>query len=130
MQNEAGQITFRILDGNNSLPPPGSALEEWYIKVRDTKLAEMELEDLARACRQDLYDEEVVPLCLMKLEEDPLAGALYDGELTWSLKKGVSSEYWRTHPVEKERFLKLAERGYQENGDKDLIVTEDDLLRK
>ena len=121
--------TFRDLDGNVPLPLPTSVLEEWYARVRDIKIAELDVENLARACRQNLYIEAVVPFCLMKLEEHPLAGEMYDGELVLALKK-MSNDYWGTHSVERTQFLALAKHAYQESGDRDLDVTEDDLLRK
>jgi hypothetical protein len=95
-----------MLDGNIPLPPPASALEEWYRDRNDVKIAELDVEDLARACRQNLYDEEIVPCCLLKLEQEPLAGDMYEGELVKALA-GVSANYWRTHPREREQFLTL-----------------------
>ena len=121
-----GQLSFRDLDGDIPLPVPASALEVWYIEVRDIKIAEMDVETLARACRQKLYLEEVVPFCLKRLQNDPLAGEMYDGELIHALKR-VPGEYWRSHPIEKAQFLALAERAYRESSDEELLITENDI---
>jgi hypothetical protein len=128
------QCTFRQLDGNVETRPPEWPLEIWYEKVRDIPLSEMEVEDLARACRQELYLEEIIPLCLEKLEEDPLAGELYDGEMVVALK-GVGKEYWQQHPDKRKRFLELAALAYRAKVEQemhrpdDLIVTEEHLMR-
>ena len=83
--------------------------------------------DLARACRQNVYVEATVPLSLKQLEEDPLAGELYDGELVRSLKS-VPGSYWRAHPKERERLLALADEAYRQTGDADLRASEAELL--
>jgi hypothetical protein len=118
--------TFRDLDGNVHLDEPSSALEEWYIRVRDIPLKDMSIGDLARACRQALFPPVVVPLCLSLLEQDPLAGDLYDGELLLSLK-GIAHNYWVTHPKERSQLLGLAERAVRESGQSELKITPRDL---
>jgi hypothetical protein len=128
MKKQAEEMTFRDLDGNIAIPEPIWPLERWYSELRDTRIADLEVPDLARACRQNLYPEAVVQLCLRKLEEDPLAGELYDGELVASLKR-VTGDYWQGHPTERAQFLTLAARAYRETGDADVHVTEEDLLR-
>lgn len=128
MEDQAGQITFRDLDGNIPIPEPTWPLEEWYAHVRDTKIGEFEVADLARACRQDMYPGVVVPIALAALERDPLAGELYDGELVHSLAK-VPGPYWASHPAERARFLELAQRAYEKAGDDHLRITERDLLQ-
>ena len=52
------------------------------------------------------YLDVIVPFCLGKLEEDPLAGELYDGELAEALWK-IPDDYWRSHPAEESHFLEL-----------------------
>ena len=129
MSRAVGQKTFRILDGDVATPTPVMALEMWYAEVRDIKIADMSVEHLARACRQDLFFEEVVPFCLRKLEEEPLAGELYDGELVLALRRG-HGDYWRIHGTERAQFLALAKRAYEASGDAELNFAKEDLLRK
>ena len=123
MEKPSEQLTFRDLDGIMSIGDPTWPLEVWYAEVRDTKIGELSVGDLARSCRQNLHLEAIVPRCLEKLQ----AGELYDGELLTSLKK-VSSAYWASHPSERMQFLRLAARAYQQTGDADLRATEQDLL--
>ena len=74
-------VTFRALDGNRVLPEPRSALEQWYLAVRDVPLRQLGVPDLARAIRQGLFTDQLVPIAIDELTRDPLAGELYDGEL-------------------------------------------------
>ena len=128
MKYEGAQATFRGLDGNIAIPEPTWPLEEWYAGVRDTSIGELGLADLARACRQNIYPEAVVPFAVDALEEDPLAGEMYDGELVRSLAK-VRAAYWVSHPAERARFVNLAGRAYEQAGGDHLRITEQDLLR-
>jgi hypothetical protein len=126
MQPKEQFKTFRKLDGNVHLDEPKSALEEWYNHVRDVPLENLGVGVLARACRQNIFPPAVVPICLLRLEEDPLAGDLYDGELLLALK-GLPREYWVLHSQEKSEFLRLAERAVNESGDSELKITPRDL---
>ena len=137
MGKDIGDLTFRDLDENIDLQTPTSALEKWYIDVRDIKLKMLTVGQLARACRQDVFSEFIVPFCLNELENDPLAGDMYDGELVLALKKEHQS-YWRDHPIEREKYLKFAEQAYLDNieyeGLEDwtydqLHITEESLLK-
>jgi hypothetical protein len=121
--------TFRDLDGDNTLPEPVWPLEKWYAEVRDTRLGELSLEDLARAARQVLYPEFIVPLCLCKLKDNPAAGAGYDGQLAISLKE-TPGPYWRSHPKELEQYLQLAARAYEETRNPKIRVTGEELLKR
>jgi hypothetical protein len=123
----SGQITFRELDGNIPLPDPTSALEIWYVEVRDTKLADLKIRDLCRACRQRLYIEIVVPVALKQLAGDLLAGELYDGELINALRNIPA--YWREHPTERLLFLALAQQAYKISHEDEFNFTEEDLIR-
>lgn len=115
------QRTFRELDGTVLLLEPSSALEQWYLDVRDIPMTEMGVFDLARSCRQRLYLGVVVPICMDHLKQDPLAGELFDGELLLSLK-GLPEDFWRTHPDEWRSFLACAEQAYEISGDPDLRI--------
>jgi len=129
MHKDVEHLTFRDLDGNIPLPIPSSMLENWYISVRDIKVAELGIGDLARACRQNEFVEEVVPYCLKELKRDPLAGVLYLGELAKALTQ-IPTEYWTSHTIEKDTFLALAKHGYEESENKYLNISEADLLPK
>lgn len=135
MQGSTAKPTFRELDGNVEFNTPVWPLEIWYEEVRDTPLSEMDIEDLVRACRQHLYPEEIVPLCLEKLEKNPLVGDLYDGEMVVALKE-VDKKYWLNHSEDKKRLLRLSALAYQESlaqglpGSEDLMVSEEHLMQE
>jgi hypothetical protein len=118
-------LTFRQLDGDLDLTTPDSALEEWYLSVRDTPIREFDLSDLARSCRQELYLEHIIPLCLQQLAEDPLIGELYDGEMFRAVKNAPDS-YWQEHPAEKRELEDIAKRGFQLEADPLFILTKDE----
>jgi len=104
----AGPVTFAILDQEKGVPAPPLAsgeeypLPAWYRTVRELPLDELGVEDICKACRQNIHLEHVVPLALQLLETEPLSGALYDGELLVSLKS-IPPDYWSKH--EDERLL-------------------------
>lgn len=71
-------------------------LEEWYDRVRSIPLSQIPVGDLATAIRQEVWVEEVTPLAVRMLEEDPMAGELYEGELMIALKY-LRPAYWGKH---------------------------------
>jgi len=126
---DISRLTFRHLDGNITLSPPTSALEEWYIQIRDTTLYDLKLDDLARACRQRLYLDQIVPICLHELEKNPLAGELYDGEVIYALKQ-VPEDYWLHNQIHLRRFINLTKLAFSQSGDPNLELTEKDLINR
>jgi len=66
-------------------PSNQSSLEIWFKSVMDVPLEKLELGDLCRALRQRVCVEQLMPLVLDILDEDPLAGEIYDGELIVAL---------------------------------------------
>ncbi len=75
--------TFRSLESEaaRTAPVGKSPLEQWYESIRDVPIQSLSDADLARACRQQLHIQAIAPIVLSRLEENPLAGMLYDGEL-------------------------------------------------
>lgn len=94
--------------GDDVANPPTSALGDWYLSIRDKDIMELKDEDLSRACRQGLFPAALVPLVLRRLEEDPLAGDMYDGEMLASLT-GVPSDYWGDNPAARRALRHLLE---------------------
>ncbi len=109
------RLTFALLDkemGLSELPPSKGEeypLPEWYRSVREFPLEELDVEDICKACRQQIHSEYVVPLALEILQTEPLAGDAYDGELFVSLKS-VSPDYWPKHPNELQIVKSLIEK--------------------
>ena len=71
-----------------------SGLMKWYDRVYDVPFSLFCVEDFARACRQNLFPEHIVPRVLAILRDDPLAGMLYEGELFASLAS-LPWDFWR-----------------------------------
>jgi hypothetical protein len=89
--------TFRSLSGPGQ--PPGSessSLDAWYTRVQDVPLEKLSDGDLARASRQALFLEHIVPIALARLHEDPSAGELFDGELA-SVIARLPKSFWSAH---------------------------------
>lgn len=98
------------LQGRCTVPPEErpdeTSLEVWYRSLYKQPFEDFSVFDLARACRQQVHVEFVVPYCLHVLQQDPIAGDMYDGELAVSLKE-VPRQYWREHPGERAKFLSV-----------------------
>jgi len=71
-------------------------LEEWYDHVRHIPIKRMSAGDLAKACRQNVWIEQVVPVAIEVLKNSPQAGELYDGEMVVALKF-VPAGFWLQH---------------------------------
>lgn len=94
--------TFAEVDGLDSeteAMSPSSSLDEWYARVRNVPIDEMDVGDLARACRQKLHLRLVMPVVANHLRIDPLAGDIYDGELVNSLLL-IPKSYWKENPTD------------------------------
>lgn len=94
---------FRDLESSPVSGDEQSALGEWYASVRDMPIRELGVDDLARACRQGLYLDHVVPVALSVLRDDVKAGYQYDGELASVLTR-LPLPFWRSN----EDFLQSA----------------------
>lgn len=100
--------TFESLDERKGIAHlPSQAgdeypLPEWHRKVYRTPLKDLELEDLCRAIRQRIHHEELVPIALLRLAREPLAGDVIEGELLVALR-AVDEEYWSRHREEAEK---------------------------
>jgi len=98
-------ITFRSLDGDIDRPvKPASSLDAWYDEKRDVPINELEVSDLCRACRQEIFLEHVLPVALERLKTDNLAGSLYDGELAVSVSMVPLSFWCRNKKLTKEAY--------------------------
>ncbi|EMO7189613.1 hypothetical protein RI834_004546 [Pluralibacter gergoviae] len=81
-------MTFRKLIGKfdvTKVHEQQSPLVQWFEQVIDTPLNELSVEDLCRAIRQELYIDQLMPRVLDVMQNDPLAGEYYDGELIAAL---------------------------------------------
>lgn len=62
-----------------------SSLDEWFNGILDIPLNELDVGDVARAIRQELFLAEILPRAEVILRQDPLAGEDYDGQLISSI---------------------------------------------
>jgi hypothetical protein len=108
-------LTFRQVERNLGLKASfttgDSPLEQWYANVLDKPIAEFTDSELCKACRQALHLEAVIPVAIDRMETEPLAGELYDGELIVALS-GVAEDFWSTHPVLAERVRQVLTSGF------------------
>lgn len=108
-------VTFSDLDrglgipGSTRSPDQEYPLEAWYRAVREIPIRQLSVEDIARACRQAIHLEHVVPAALRTLDADPEAGEMYEGELIASLAS-VPSAYWSGHLAEASSLRSVIER--------------------
>jgi hypothetical protein len=87
-------LTMRSLERQPSSDDGSPALDEWYRSIRDIPLHDLPIGDIARSVRQCLFPDFVVPVAIRHLQENPLAGDLYDGELLVSLRN-VDDDFWK-----------------------------------
>lgn len=91
-------MTFRDLEKESPVDWQSednpSSLTEWYLSVRDTPIDLLDLGDVCRALRQNLFVSEVLPIAVALLGDDVLAGDRYDGELIAALA-GLDAKYWK-----------------------------------
>jgi hypothetical protein len=94
------KLTFRAIEKMMGLTQshgsPTESLEIWYESVFDKPISDFDIEDVCRACRQELYSEYVVPVAIARLQQDPLAGEKYDGELLVALTS-ITRDFWVSH---------------------------------
>ena len=132
-QNMSKFATFRNLEssdkGMSRISHDDSPLGKWYRSVQDTPISEFTDEDLSRACRQELFLNHIVPLAIVRLEEEPLVGEMYEGEMFVAMKS-IPILYWKDHPLIWKRLLKVAERIKQLSEDEQIIREVNELAKK
>jgi len=80
--------TFRqllLLNNNYYEPNSRSSLDEWFSSILDIPIDQLKVGDVAKAIRQNIFLDEVLPKAETILKTDPLAGEYYDGELISSI---------------------------------------------
>jgi hypothetical protein len=130
-----GRASFASLDKEKGFPepPPASGedypLPAWYRSIRDVPLDELGVEDISKALRQNIHLEHVVPLALKRLQLEPLAGEMYEGELLASFKS-VPADYWPKHPTERQSLNLVISAVLQEAEATDAVRQDtEELLR-
>ena len=101
--------------GQSYAPAKGDKwpLEEWYDSVRQLPITQLPAGDLAKACRQNVWIDQVVPVAVEVLKNDPQAGELYDGELVVALKS-ILPGFWLQHTATATALQVIVERAMPE----------------
>lgn len=105
-------MNFAAIEKIHSHPTAGksaSSLDDWYASVRETEIEALDESDLARSLRQDLWTNYVLDEALYRLESDPMAGGLYEGELLNALCS-VRATYWSETPGRKMRLASILDQ--------------------
>jgi len=117
-------MTFEAIEKLQSLPDASgsaSSLGDWYASVRETEIEALDECDLARCLRQNVWVSYVIDEALRRLESDPMAGGLYDGELLDALCS-VPATHWNESPNRKLRMASIL--GQVDEGELDADVKE------
>jgi hypothetical protein len=96
--NEIYDRSLEELDGNRwgDGPPDATGLVERVHRLRTVKLRELSIEDIATLLGHREGPEWIVPLALDHLEDDPMAGAFYPGQLLTNVL--LNRDYWDRFP--------------------------------
>ena len=135
MNGSQNQVTFSVLDREKGIPesPPISdgkySLPAWYFSIRDVPLDALGIEDISKAVRQNIHLEHSVALALKRLQAEPLAGEMFQGELLCSLKS-VPTSYWPKHPIEQQSLNTVINAVLQETDATDAIRQDAEELRR
>jgi hypothetical protein len=105
-----------------------SPLSAWYDSVRKKKFSRFSMGDWCRSVRQEMYLEYIMGYVLGELRKDPLAGAMYEGELANALT-AVGSDFWTRHEKEKQDVNAFLRSHYETYPD-DIKRNIDELLRR
>lgn len=106
-------IRFKDIEPTSDLKGQESALESWYNSVRAKPIKDLSIDDLCRACRQELHLEHVVPVALGALKQNVTAGYQYDGELA-SVISRIPASFWRSQMDLAKRVAKTLKEGLGE----------------
>lgn len=115
--------TFREIDERKGFKwevepdPDESSLALWHRSILDAQITDLDIGDLCRAVRQDMYTSELLPVVVRELDKDVLAGFLDDAELLKGTSK-LSEAVWAKHLLLTQKMLNILRR------DKELIAAQ------
>lgn len=105
--------TFREIDKSKGfeweLGPDPSSLELWHMSILDTPTTELEIGDLCRAVRQEMYISELLPVVVSELDKEVLVGYWDDAELL-KLTSELSGSVWGQCLVLAKKMLDILRR--------------------
>jgi len=86
-----------------------TSLESWYHDKRLVPFGELSAWDVSRAITQRICLEQLVPIAIELLQENPMAGEWYEGDLLDAMRK-VPIAYWSTHIGQRDAMKIVCER--------------------
>ncbi|WP_147473148.1 MULTISPECIES: contact-dependent growth inhibition system immunity protein [Pseudomonas] len=126
--------TFRSIaadmDSNWVPESDPSSLTQWYLKIRDLPIEDLELEDLCRALRQNLFSSELLHIVVKFLSEDVLSGFFDEGELLLLLDRLPLECFSRNNKQAAEILLVLEKNICILAGDCQILQTSKSLISK
>ena len=118
--------TFREIDKSKGveweLGPDPSSLELWHMSILDTPTTELEIGDLCRAVRQEMYISELLPVVVSELDKEVLVGYWDDAELL-KLTSELSGSVWGQCLVLAKKMLDILRRDRELIADDSCAVT-------
>lgn len=81
-------------------------LSIWIDNIKDYKIKELTDGDIAKLIRQEIFLDYIVPEAINRIEKNPLAGSLGDGEILESFSM-VSVDIWKSEGQKFCKELKL-----------------------
>jgi L-fucose isomerase-like protein len=72
---------FKLKNININAMKQECSLDKWFIEILQKKVSELNLLDVSRMLRQEIYPDIAVPLTWKILKENPFEGEMYDGQL-------------------------------------------------
>lgn len=122
--NEIYDRSLEELDGNRwgDGPPDATGLVERVHRLRTVKLRELSIEDIATLLGHREGPEWIVPLALDHLEDDPMAGAFYPGQLLTNVL--LNRDYWDRFPRELGRLWSIRQDLESRRGGIDKVLAD------
>lgn len=84
------------------------ALDSWYNDMIEKTPEELDIADISRMLRQDVFSDIAIPAAWKKLYSNPLSGEMYDGQLLETLLRYLSNHVEQLDAQKASNFLKLA----------------------
>ena len=84
------------------------ALDSWYNDMIEKTPEELDIADISRMLRQDVFSDIAIPVAWQKLYSNPLSGEMYDGQHLETLLRYLSNHVEQLDAQRASNFLKLA----------------------
>jgi hypothetical protein len=127
---EIGRVlgrTLEELDGERWPEPDDEAtgLVRDCHRLRTVPVGDLSIGDLRLLLGQEIGTEWLMPIALDRLNDDPLAGEWYPGDVLNSVL-GVGATYWDSHPAETMSLWDVREALDQVRSDAAKLLERDD----